>query len=135
MSEPRVIYRRAPGTREAGTTSRPPTIGTLNTRILNPRRLRAASPLATAHPHSRRALSKRGVLLLFGVAIVVAVAVFVAAATTASRPAGALTCSPESQPCDSVGDPPPAMPAPPFGACPPGVVIMCPRVAIPVVMR
>ena len=121
MTEPRVIYRRQAGAQRAG---RPPVYGSLNTR-----RLRAASPLQTAHPHSRRASGLGRVVLLLVLALL-AVAVVVAA----SRPAGALSCVPPA-PCDAVGDPPPAIPAPPFGACPPGVVIMCPRVAVPVVMK
>lgn len=122
MTEPRVIYRRQ---RNAGHAGSPPVRGSLNTR-----RLRAASPLQTAHPHSRRASGLGRVVLLLGVLVALAVAVVVAA----SRPAGALSCVPPA-PCDAVGDPPPAMPAPPFGACPPDVVIMCPRVAVPVVMK
>lgn len=125
MSEPRVIYRRTD--RNPERAGRPPVRGSLNTR-----RLRAASPLATANPHSRRASTSVGrVVLLLGVLVVLAVAVVVAA----SRPAGALSCVPAEQPCDAVGDPPPAMPYRPLGACVPGEVAMCVRAALPVVMR
>lgn len=77
---------------------------------------------------SRRADRAAWVLLLALAALAVAVAV------AASRPAHSLTCIPPA-PCDAVGDPPPAMPMPPFGGCIPGAVVMCPRAALPVVTR
>lgn len=127
MSEPRVIYRRTD--RDPERAGRPPVRGSFN-----PRRLPDMPPVQESASHGRRAFGWRGALLLLGVAIVVIAAVFVAAVTMAARPASAFSCFPPA-PCDAVGDPPIAMPAPPFGACPPDVVIMCPRVAVPVVMR
>ena len=79
----RTIYRRP------GSAGNPPTMQTIQRHdgTLNTRRLRAASPLMTAHPHSRRAPDRRGLLLfLLVVAALAAVALVV---ITASRPGSA----------------------------------------------
>lgn len=71
------------------------------------------------------------------IAIVIAIVLLalLAFAAAATQQTAALSCFPDAHPCDAVGDPPPMMPAPPLGACPPGVVIMCPRAALPMVGR
>ena len=70
----------------------------------------------------------RRILLPLAVAVAV-----IAIALIATRPAGAQKCVVD--PCERVGDPPPAMPMPPLGGCVPGAIVMCPRQALPMVMR